>query len=75
MAFFLPSDYLLNLSNPFALCIIFQFKKKYQYVDSCAENTFYGEKSNGIFNHPIIVISISGSRGKCLEKASLEEKK
>jgi len=75
MAFFLPSDYLLNLSNPFALCIIFQFRKKYQYVDSCAENTFYSEKSNGIFNHPIIVISISGSSGKCLEKAKVLRKK
>lgn len=56
MVFFSPSGYLLNLSNPFALCIIFQFRKKYQYVDSCAENTFYSEKSNGIFSHPIIVI-------------------
>lgn len=65
MVFFLPSNYLLYLSNPFALCIIFQFRKEYQYAVSCAENTFIAKKSNGIFNHLIIVISISLYNGKC----------
>lgn len=75
MIFFLPSNYFLHLSNPFALCIIFQFKKEYQYVVSCAQNSFQVKKSNGTFNHPIIVISISWYNGKCLRKPKSWAKK
>lgn len=40
----LPSNYLIHLSNPFALCIIFQFRKVYQYKASFAEGTFIVKK-------------------------------